>query len=391
MHKLSFLLAVLAAVAGCRQVDPPAPAPFDQQTAFMKLSNAPTVDADWIATHAKDDWIALSLDAWTAPQMAGVADSLRARNPKIHIGTYWPVFSIGSYMRRADRSTYAGRYWNAAAPYLARTTEGDTAAIFANAFVWDIRSAAAREGVLLVLADYVRATGCDWAMLDFMSVPLRDLKVFQDPRWQEMEHGDLDFDQDGVAHWNDLDETQAIRQAFADYVADLRRLLPKGFRLIPNGDLALQNFEFCHLVNGCYVEGFPRWFYGSGDSPNYENAMNWQFGPPALPNLCQRDRWFETPGIVMLEDKFDRRDLGFLAALYDGAVELKRPEGDAESTKPAVDLTALGIPIGDAVVVPGLASRPFARGDLAVQIRADSIFGIVNGGTRYRPVGKASR
>jgi hypothetical protein len=366
--------AAVAILSGCKLET--AEPDFDQQSAFMKLSNAPTISPGWYDRRARDDFVILSLDAWSNPNLAGAADSLRARNPKIVTGTYWPVFSLASYMRESPPTSYAGRLWAAATPFLAQTTEGDTAAVFLNAFVWDITNAKARARVVAVLADYARETGIGVAMLDFMSVPIPDLKVFQDRRWQDMERGDLDFDRDGVGHWNDQDEQAATRQAFVDYVAELRRAMPAGFRLVPNGSLALEDVAFSHLVDGCYIEGFPRWFYGSGDDPNYLNAMDAGFGPAALPNVCAPGRFAVTPGIVFLEDRFDRGDLSVVAAMFDGAVEMRRARDGNQETPQIRDLTRIGRPDGPAVIADGVARRGFAKGKIGFAIAPDGISAI---------------
>jgi len=354
--RLATLVLVALALAGCKN--------DYHQTAFMKLSNAPIPSGAWIATHAPYNYVAVSYGVWDNIPMRTAYKQLKQVNPSIKLGTYYSVHSIGQWMVKAPLDTRARGYWEAMKPYLAHTTTGDTASIYQNAYLWNVLDPRARLAAIEQLVFYVRDNRLDWAMLDFISVPLPNLKS---PYWESFEDGDLDLDGNGVSHWEDTDEQVALRAAFGDYIAQARSLLPPGFRLIPNGSLALMDTTFSRLVDGCYVEGFPAWFYGS-DTGSYVNAFNDAYGPQSLPQLTRYGRWAVKDPAIMIEDRYDRGLIAYVAMMYDGAVEMKRPMEPAVDTTTPVDLSYLGVPRGPATFVDGLLVREFTTGTLTLRV-----------------------
>lgn len=332
-----------------------------QQTAYIKLGNSPDPVPNWVAEKSKYDFVCLTFGAWADPVMQNVGERMKAQNPTIRLGTYVSTHACPPWMRDAPATTFAGRWWRELSPYLARTTEGDTAAIFKDAYFVDVTNPQARAAMVAITSEYVTSTGLSWAMLDFFSVPMPDLKW---GAWVGIEHGDLDLDGDGVGHWQDADEQQELRAAFESLIAEYRAALPKGFLLIPNGALAITDPTFSKLVDGCYVEGFPRWFFGSGDRMNYGAALD-PARKNAVPDLVTPGRWHSSEFFVMLEDCFDSGQIGYIAALYPHLVEMKRAANDVDVRSP-LDLSFLGMPTGFASYKAPQTTRTFEHGVVVV-------------------------
>lgn len=358
------IIPLLLLACGCRLET--APADW-QNTAYMKLGNCPDPTPAWVDDHAQYDFVALTWGAWADPRMQNVGERMRARNPDIHLGTYVSTHACPPWMRDAPEGTWARRWWDAMSTHLAFTTEGDTAAIFKNAYVWNVLDPAARADAVVLLNAYAREQHIDWAMLDFITVPMPNLKVWQDPKWEAAEAGDLDFNQNGVGHWNDPGEQAALRVAWGRFMAEIRASLPAGFLLIPNGALAIQDPSFSKDVDGCYVEGFPRWFFGSGDSMDYGAALHPANAPTSLPNLAAPGRWHSPAWFVMIEDAFQCRQLGYVAALYPGVVETFRGGDGTDTIALPVDLSWLGQPTGAAAFKVPQTTRTFEHGVVVVE------------------------
>jgi hypothetical protein len=346
----------------------------------MKLGNAPRPDSAWYDDKAHYDFIVLSANAWAQRPLRGAADSLRARHRDIRIGCYFHVMAIGQWILRrveagAAPGSWAYEYHHAVAPYLARTNgidpatgQPDTAAIFENNYCVNILFPEARAAVIEVSTRPEFLGPVDWFFLDFFSVPLPDLKLHQSPVYRELEHGDLDLDGDGVGHWDDADEQRALREAFIDYVGELRAALPQrtgGFLLIPNGGLAVVDDELAALVDGIYLEGFPMWIFGS---PGADFAAALDPGrDPSLWSLTG-PRYREGYGVVMIEDRYGSGRFGHVAALFDGCVEVQRQR----AADPVCDATRalrwLGQPEGPAERTVTGVTRSFSGGEVFVEI-----------------------
>lgn len=284
----------------------------------------------WTDHYAQYDFLAFSPGAWDYPNNQQAKTELRIKNIDIHLGTYYNVHTAPIWMQKdyeRGLTNYGALYWNAVAPFLARTTEGDTASIFANTYVWDVNNKEARTRAIEVLNDYVRRNGLSWVMLDFFTTPLPDFKPFFDPIFEEMEEGDLDFDQNGIAHWVDAEEILTLTKSWKLYIKEIREALPRDVLLIPNGRLALRDDSFACLADGAYIEGFPMWFFGTFDanlynalSPDYEHSL-WEL---------TSDRWYRNPGFVMLENRTSPNYLEKICLFFTGSVALYRPlTGDA--------------------------------------------------------------
>lgn len=333
-----------------------------QATALIKWGNPPVPTHQWIVSTATYDFVGLSWGVWANPGMKAAADSIRMRNLDIHLGTYFNLHTVPNWCRRdAERggTGWPARLWTDLSPFIVLTAEGDTAAIWKDEPVFNVLDPRARAAAAKVLGDYARATGVSWAMLDFVSVPLESFRL---PGYPVREP---DFDGNGLACRDDPAERAALRLAWGAYMTELRAAVPPGFLLIPNGGLALTDQTFSLLTDGCYVEGFGKWFYGSGDSPDYSAALSPLYGPQSVPNLCRPGRWANGVGYVMLEDYADQGLLGCVAALWPGAVELKRYSDDLTPPRQPVDLMWLGQPTGP-VVMGSPLRRQFQNGSIEV-------------------------
>lgn len=320
-----------------------------QNSALIKWGNPPTPNAELLTTVKPYDLVAFSWGVWDTPAMKQSMSDMRKQNLDVHLGTYFPMFTAPQWCKKdAERggTGWGARWWNAMSPYLAHTTEGDTAAIFTNQYVYNVLNPLARKAAVAELKAYRDSTGITWAMLDFCSVPLPNLKASQGQQWEEMEHGDMDLDGNGVGHWEDFEEQRALNAAWHEYIKELRVALGPDFLLIPNGTLAMYSTDFSKLVDGCYVEGFSKWFYGGGETMRFDVAMDPAVGPHSLPSLCAPNRWARNPGLVMIEDWCNMGKYGYVSMLFDGAVELRRATNDVSYPPAPIDLHWLGAPTG---------------------------------------------
>lgn len=342
-----------------------------QLSGLIKLGNPPTPTPAFVDLVSRYDFACFSYGAWGTPAMQQAAKDIRRQNLDIHLGTYFHAFTAPQWCRVAyerGQNDWLAKWWLAMSPYLARTADGDTAAIWMDNYDWNPLIPEARAAAIGQLRAYVRATGITWAMLDFMSVPLESFHLPGYPI------RDPDFDANGVACKDDPGERALLRAAWYAYARELRAALGPNFLLIPNGTLALREPEFSALLDGAYVEGFPMWHYGT-ETANYTNALNPNYGPQALPNLCAAGRWARTPGFVLIEDRWDQGTYGQLAALWPGCTEMRRSHDDLVYPPMPIDLLDLGQPT--AAAVPGW-SRQFEHGAVNITTTAGGFRGNIS-------------
>jgi hypothetical protein len=304
----------------------------NQLSAWIKWGNPPTMDEAWADHAAQYDFVAYAPGVWEGKSKA--RRMLRKRNPDIRIGTYFQMHTLPYWLQRSNPESYPGRLWAAGSPFLARTTTGDTAAIYRNYPVYDFTNPDARAAIIAELNRYVRANHLDWALLDYCPVAIPDHRQ----GWPGVE-GDMDLNGNGVGYWDDDDEPAFAISAWYDYLEEMRAILPDGFLLIPNGNLAMRKDSFARLVDGCFVENFPHWFFGS-QAPNYQNALDKNF-PNSLHNLTAPHRWNREPGYVMLGNP-QYQDWSALTNLFNGMVEVFDQTGDMPP--PAPNQRGLGAP-----------------------------------------------
>ncbi len=360
------------------------PAHDGLEACYIKLGNPPHPDTDWFDDKANYDYILLAETAWNTSRMAGAVDSLHARNADLRIGSYLNVMAVGRWIVRqveagSKPGSWSYEFYRAVTPYLARTNgldpatgEPDTAAIFKNDYCVNILIPEARAAIIELNTRPEFLGAVDWFFLDFLTVPMPDLKVHQSEIYREMEHGDMDLDQDGIGHWDDEDEQRALHDAFVAFVNELRAALPPrpgGFLLIPNGRLCYTDDELAALVDGVYIEGFPMWHFGTHDV-NFAGALD----PDRRPSLwtLTRPRYRNGVGAVMIEDRFGEGQLGHVAALFDGCVEAQRRRQGPAVRDVTRSLRWLAAPTGPVQKTGAVMTRPFVQGILQVEVVSPS-------------------
>jgi len=321
-----------------------------QNTAFAKWGSSPRPDSLWVFEKSQYDFVVFSPNSWDKKSMKQAREDLLTENLDIMLGSYQWAFNVPMWAITAAENGYEGYstdFFRAAEPYWAVTTEGDTASIWKHNPIFDVFNPECRTAVIQSMDKYIRRNQLDWMMLDFISVPLPNLKQFQDDVYSENEHGDLDFDRDGIGHWDDPDEQQKLAEVWVAYIKEMRETFPQNFKIIPNGNTAIKDPLFAKLVDGCYIEHFPEWFFGSVP-PNFPNAFDPEY-PNSLWELSRSDRWYSSKFYVMIEDVYNRGTYGYIAKIFDNVVELKIQIN--ETTVPKMPIVIdTGKPVGDPVL-----------------------------------------
>ena len=375
---LTALAVSLALVSACSDDGGPVaagrfglPDTDNLQSGFMVLGNPPRFSEhtnEHYDSMAQFEYIMFGT-TWSNDDYRHLADELTKRNVDIKKGSYFHVMAMPQWVVQAMRAPvpptegWAHDYYAALSPYLARTNaldpitqQPDTAALFKATYAVNLLHPEAREALVNFYADRERLGVTDWYFMDFFSLPMPDLKEFQDPIYRELEHGDMDLDLDGVGHWDDLDEQQALYEAFVDLLTLLRARLPSDFQLIGNGNLPHFDAEFSRHLDGAYIEGVPMWgFQGRGFDglldPEYERSLF---------QLEQRT-WYRDDFVIMIEDRYDRGDFGMVAALFDHVVEYKRSWGTSFGGDPAEELYGIKVDQSRALAHLGRPLGPARR------------------------------
>jgi hypothetical protein len=385
---LGILLTAVVLVASWYVLPRPGrPVPTDPSpplySGYLKFGNPPdpTVPG-WVAERANFNFLCYSGNAWRSPRMKAAADTLRQLNPGIQLGEYASTMAIGQWnieaVRRKAGAGWAQDYYNAVMPYLARTNQmdpvtgqPDTASIFLRNYSVNLLLPGAIESLVAFHVQY--SSNLDWLLLDFMTIPMPDFRAGQGPRYVSEQAGEMDLDQDGVAHAEDMDERTALRLAFMQLLRELHAALPK-VKLIPNGQLVMIDDEVALLTDGCYVEGFPQWFFGEGY--NFENAM---FRPSYRPSMWSltAPRYRNGLGFVMIEDRYHQMKHGSAAAMFPQAVEIRRNDDTTDSFIPDETRALrveLGPAAGPATCVADTLRRPFKHGVYRLVLNPPSTF-----------------
>lgn len=381
-RSLLLIMATASLLCSCKPTelqDTPVP---ELLSARIKFGNPPDpTAAGWVAEYANFDMLCFSGNAWSSRPMKTAAKQLREIKPQIKLGEYFHVMAIGQWVFRdvgygAQPGTWSRDYFDAVTPYLARTNGldprtalPDTASIFERNYCINLLEPGAIDA--LVGFYVAHSSGLDWYMLDFMTVPMPDFRAGQGPRYLAEQTGDMDLDQDGIAHKDDVDEQLALRAAFIELLGALRSQLPDEFLLIPNGALALVDDAVAHLCDGVYVEGFPTWNFRNGA----EGAMFDQAAAPSLWSLTT-SRYRNGKGLVLIEDKWHTMQLGRVAACFPGVVETVRGDQDV----PVLDATRsmrdqLGPALGPVILQENRLTRQFRHGTIVLDLNGDTFRG----------------
>lgn len=337
-----------------------------QQAAYMKLGNYPVAGEALYASLEPFDYSCMSTGWWEQRQCAGLRQGAQKKNPRHMTGSYLTVFAIAEW-EYAAHDTMLVKDWAVTMDrFLAMTTEGDTARIYPKARVINYFLPGAIDSARAVWARHLNqpeARDVQWFMLDFCSSPLPDMLP---PGGDPQQHGLMDLDQDGIDHWHDADEKARWRQVNFELVRILDQIRPSAY-FIPNGQLAIIDPEFSREVDGCYVEGFPQWFFGG--AYRIDNALDPEFAH-SIPNLVAPGRFKAVPGYIMVEDRYDSGIPGYLSALFDGVIEVRRSHNDVTPPAKPLDLRRLGAPRGPAAISDRLISRQFEHGTVSLRVNS---------------------
>lgn len=375
---LSGALMSLLLFAGCsdatspEELDTPVLAAHDGslRTAAMDFEVGDLTDPQVMAKYARVDLLIVQpWRFWDYERNAGELDLIRAANPRVRIVAYLRPFNVRAVWRETP-APYTGALWRACAPYLAQTTNGDTASVWPGAYVFDLLEPAARAGVLDVFAAF-QGTGGNTFDGVFWDNFCTRLWGADDP---SLNDGEIDLDADGIGHFSDPDEVAAMHRAQEAWIAELRARMGADFIQIANGDRALVDSTFAATVDGMFYENFPTvGFFGA-------DAMATALDPVAFNNLFAASRWPLTRnggpwviptrvrnagGFVDQTGEYRPADTGdFIRAicLLTGATSLHTDlSGSYRSGVPSVELD-LGPPLGPTEISGSLYRRTFARG-----------------------------
>ncbi len=275
-------------------------------------------------TFAQYDYILTAPGTWRPERCRVAAGELKKRNPDIHLGQYFRALALPQWViRNAPDHAYERRWLEMVEPYLAHTNgidpatgELDTATTFLSDYAVNLLIPEARTAMIQAQMQHSDIPNVSWAMIDFLTSPIPDMKRNQPPAYRKNEHGDLDYDGDGIGHWDDLDEQEAFRDALLLYMIEMKEHFNGKVMMIANGRLGEFDEEFYPVLDGLYLEGFPWWTF-CGEDHCFDDALN----PNNSPSL-----WDFIPiyDVIMLEDRWDTRKYGHLAGLWDQTIELKR-------------------------------------------------------------------
>ncbi len=331
--KIAFIAAIVVVAVFLFTLSP---GRFNQETALIKWGNAPRFNSQTYDYYAKYNYVAFTPGIFDYTPSA--VDSLKARNPKIHAGTYFNVHTIAQWTSRAAPGTYARALWDGLSPFYVRTTEGDTACLWLNEPLYDFTSPTVRSIATTTLAEYMRRHSLDLVFLDFFSDPLPDLKKFQAPMYQQLQRGEWDFDRDGVGYFDDPDERALVKRAEYDFMRELIAAMPN-FIFVPNGDLAIKEDKFASLCDGLNLENFPCYFFGVVNpvtQADYNKAFANAVDPDYVYSLerLTSNRYRRNPGLVWIEDRYGRGTYGNIAVMFDGVVECMNQQLDSSLPAP---------------------------------------------------------
>ena len=342
--------------------------------------SAATARSALLHTYAKFDMLAFTEGCWfnsefNYPTKNALRDSFVQINPGVQLGMYFPAMHVNYHQKMASdnydackaklmelRSTqqdpaepwvlssyerielqaakpYPDKGWiykndwhyqwyTRMKPYLARTNQPDpetglpdTAAAWMRNYSTNLLIPGCAEEAVAILKEFKTAQfgGMPmWLMIDFYSSPYPDFKMWQAPAYAANETGKMDLDQDGIAHEVDADEIAALKQAFIRLSRLLAQEMPE-LMLIPNGALPIQDPEVSAVVDGAFVEQFPWWHFGTGNSAGFANALNPAY-KDSLWKLTAKGRFKRYPPVIILDDQARYGTLGAVALLYNGCV-----------------------------------------------------------------------
>ena len=301
-------------------------------------------------------------------QAGALVDELRERQPDIIVGGYMEAHSVKEWEIAAymdGRDSFAADWAEHAMANLAWTTEADTFRPFDRTYMIDITADGAVEGMVEIIGSRWRASSNDrpnmFLMLDYCTVPHIG---WLSGRWAAETHGELDLDQDGIAHLDDPDEQEDLRAAYYRLVDLLHAELP-GVKLISNGALALTDPVFLAKLDGIYIEGGFRWGWGR----DYFREALVSDGPANLQAMLDA---MQPGGFSIYEWKEDYRVGYAIGMFYDNLVPLMTPGADNIPflVEPQPGEWDVGEALGPTVIEGDRMTREFEHGTAVLNILA---------------------
>ena len=383
-------IAILLLLAACGRADQPTdpaadldrpgdPASGALRIAAVDFSVANLADEPDLTKYARADLVALNpWSFWQNESQTGALDALRAENPRMKILAYFSPKIVRQDWAVGPREFHPYEYdlYQAAAPYLCRTTTGDSLMDFPGAIVFDFTRAELRQQLLDVFVANQGRYGnrFDGIFWDYFAP-----RLWIAPDVSGMT-GEPDMDGDSVPHWEDEDELAAFAAAQVAWVRETRARFGEDFIQVANGTRAMFEPEFATLFDGLYQERFPRIPYGAGGE--FLEALD-----PSRPNsvwamvghLRTRNGgpWFiptnhSNVGTVVDQHGEFRRvnpdDFNRVLALLTGSTSAHFDlSGHHRAGLPVVELD-LGEPTAPTAINGGIMTREFSRGTIRLQM-----------------------
>ncbi|MCB1184558.1 hypothetical protein KDM41_14100, partial [bacterium] len=255
------LTGMLLGVAACTTpTEPVAEIPLPKADGSLRIAAldyqiGDLSDPAVLAKYARAEIVVVQCDQfWGRGSFEGRMAQLKAANPDMKVIGYFrsKVIRQGWGDLPREDQTYNRDLYDAAQPYLAHTTVGDTICDWPGVAVFDFTNPAARRAMLDVFVHYQRTSSnkFDGVYWDYFNPSL-----WIAPTVDAM-NGEPDMDGDGVAHWDDPDELQAFQDGQDAWVAEMQAAMGRGFIQIANGSRALQDSVFAAKLDGMFYEIF---------------------------------------------------------------------------------------------------------------------------------------
>ncbi|PIR43313.1 hypothetical protein COV24_03590 [candidate division WWE3 bacterium CG10_big_fil_rev_8_21_14_0_10_32_10] len=249
---------------------------FHDVRGLIKWGNSPQFTLNnWANAISKYDFFATTPGAWE--NHANTIATIKNVNPKFKAGTYFQMHTAATWMASAGEGTYPKLLWDYLSLHPAGSVDGSTIpTVWYTNPVYDIFDATVRQTAANLLGNYVNTYNLNWIFLDFVSVPIGSFNGSYI----------LDFNRNGVSLWDDTTEQDQLKQVWFDYISEIRTEVGDDVQIIPNGKLALTDDSFASIVDGCFVEDFPKYFFGSVEY-DWDGAFNIEH-IPSLYSLNQK-------------------------------------------------------------------------------------------------------
>lgn len=367
MKILLLALALCASLSGCKTADKPATYEF------------PNATCKWGNGHVWTDSIYREVGQYALfetqyQDVLGSApfsvDRLRQENPNIRISMYIHGHSVAEWeikhLRDADPSPYQD-WARMGLANLAWTTEGDTFRTFNRNYMLTTSDSSTVRQMVAVLEKWTKSCdngasdGLSW-MIDYMTSPATSWVYGEQARQM---HGELDLNQNGIPHAQDIDEQKALRDGYC-YLADLLRERIPHVKVRANGVLPYRDHDLMQRLDGALIEGAFRW--GFGDR-YIENALVGQ--PPYL--FSEIVKWYRPGGYSVLEGQFYSQQAMAMALMLDAPEHrvfaiIKPQDGTRTLAQDNLRSWYLGAPLGLAVTDGRTMTRTFQGGRMDLEI-----------------------